>query len=195
MLEDELYHRKKEYIAYFQDIIHALSETDCDLLVEKWAQVDTSWMTIDTPFQPGHMMEYYEDKYRKAVSIEFDFRIDNPELFTSEVKHDIEYMYEGLWDEIERQGDFLESYYFSKHSIDQVQLHIGVPYFSYGSFLCGMYSAQVVPNDPEVSKEYGKKIFAFPSFILQGYRSSPKMKLDQETIHESLIKSHYDFLH
>jgi hypothetical protein len=33
------------------------------------------WMAIDTPFQPAHPIEYYEDKYRKAVSIELDFRI------------------------------------------------------------------------------------------------------------------------
>ena len=49
----------------------------------------------------------------------------------------------------------------------QVQLYLGVPYLSYGSFLCGMYSAQVVPNDPEVSKKRGKKIFAFPQFVLE----------------------------
>lgn len=57
-----------------------------------------------------------------------------------------------------------------------------------------MYSAQVVPNDSEVSKVYGKKIFAFPSFILQSYRAAPKMKLDSEMIHPDLLHKHYDFL-
>jgi len=104
-------------------------------------------------------------------------------------------MYEGFYDEIGRDNQYAEAYEFSKKSMEQVQLHLGVPYFSYGSFLCGMYSAQVVPNDTEVSKIHGKKIFAFPSFILQSYRSAPHMKLDYETIHEDLIEKHHNFLH
>ena len=192
--EDELYNRKNQYIAYFQDIVQALTEMNCNKLVERWSQVDAAWMKIDTPFQPGHMMECYEDKYRKAVSIEFDFRIDSPNLFESEVHRDICHMYESFWDEMGRENEFSDSYHFSKHSFEQVQLHIGVPYFSYGSFLCGMYSAQVVPNDTEVSKIHGKKIFAFPSFVLAGYKSSPRMKLETKTIDEALIQAHHDFL-
>lgn len=74
-IEDEVYEKKEAYLMYFHKLIEAWKETDTDRLVEKWAAVDTSWMSIDTPFQPGHIIEAYEDKYRKAVSIETDFRI------------------------------------------------------------------------------------------------------------------------
>lgn len=194
-LEDKTYGKKSAYIWYYQSVIEALSETECNNLVTRWAAVDTAWMDIDTPFQPAHPIEYYEDKYRKAVSIEIDFRIWNPDLFESTVGKDIEHMYEWFFDEIGREWEYKEAYEFSKTSMQQVQLHLGVPYFSYGSFLCGMYSAQVVPNDSEVSKVHGKKIFAFPSFILQSYRAAPKMKLDYETIDTELIQKHHDFLH
>jgi len=90
-------------------------------------------------------------------------------------------MYEDIFSEIGKE-EFGEAYEYSLHSLRQVQLHIGVPYFSYGSFLCGMYSAQVVPNDNEVSKAYGKKIFAFPEFVLESQRSQPFMQLDRETL-------------
>jgi hypothetical protein len=92
--EDEVYDKKDDFVAYYTSIYEALSETDTDILVEKWSQVDVKWMAIDTPFQPAHPIEAYEDKYRKAVSIEIDFRIVNPELFTSTVQSDVESMYE-----------------------------------------------------------------------------------------------------
>jgi len=190
-----MYDKKSAYIEYYRAFAAAMAETNTDSLVQKWSEVDTAWMAIDTPFQPAHPIEYYEDKYRKAVSIEVDFRIWNPELFESQVSADIEHMYEWFYDEIGRTWEYQEAYEFSKHSMQQVQLHLGVPYLSYGSFLCGMYSAQVVPNDAQVSKIHGKKIFAFPSFILQSYRSAPKMKLDAEVIHPELLKKHDDFLH
>jgi hypothetical protein len=76
----------------------------------------------------------------------------------------------------------------------QVQLHIGVPFLSYGSFLCGMYSAQVVPNDNEVSKIHGKKIFAFPEFVLETQRSLPFMQLDTETIDAQVLTQFRKFL-
>ena len=64
----------------------------------------------------------------------------------------------------------------------------------YGSFLCGSYSAQVVPNDDMVSKEYGKKIFAFPKFVHEAQRSAPRMKLDSECIDEEILTKYYAFL-
>lgn len=80
-------------------------------------------MAINTPVQPGHMMEYYEDKYRKAVAIEFDLRLDDPSLFTSTVSEDIEAMYETMYDEIGRDN-FPESYKYSLQNQKSVGLHI-----------------------------------------------------------------------
>jgi len=44
----------------------------------------------------------------------------------------------------------------------------------------GLFSAQVVPNDEIVSKEEGKKIFAFSDEILQTTRAKPFLKLSNE---------------
>lgn len=191
--EDEVFDRKTAYIAYFRAIRDAWKEQEVDKLVEKWSQVDIAWMAIDTPVQPGHPIEYYEDKYRRAVSIEFDMRLVDPSLFTSEVVADIENMYEGMYDEIGRDN-FPESYEFSKNNQKQVQLYIWAPVLVYGSFLCGAYSAQVVPNDDEVSKIHGKKIFAFPKYVLEAQRAAPKMKLDSTMISETILEKYRTFL-
>ena len=192
-IPDEVYGREDEYITYFEAIISAWEEVDPNSLVEKWTQVDIAWMTIDTPVQPGHLMEYYEDKYRKAVSIEFDLRLDDPLLFTSRVSNDIQAMYESMYDEIGREN-FPESYEYSLQNQKRAQLHIGAPVLQYGSFLCGAYSAQVVPNDDEVSKVHGKKIFAFPKFVLESKRMAPKMRLDEEIFSQQLLEKYGDFL-
>ena len=193
-IPDEVYGREDEYIAYFESIVLAWSEKNPNTLVEKWTQVDTLWMAIDTPIQPGHLMEYYEDKYRKAVSIEFDLRLDDPSLFKSRVAKDVEAMYESMYNEIGREN-FSESYEYSLQNQKRVQLHIWAPVLQYGSFLCGAYSAQVVPNDDEVSKVHGKKIFAFPKFVLESKRMAPKMQLDKEIFSEDLLEKYENFLH
>jgi len=191
--EDEVFDKKVAYIEYFKAIQDAWRQQDVNQLVAAWSEVDVKWMSIDTPVQPGHPIEYYEDKYRRAVSIEFDLRLVDPSLFTSEVASDIENMYEGMYDEIGREN-FPESYEFSKNNQKQVQLYIGAPVLAYGSFLCGAYSAQVVPNDDEVSKVHGKKIFAFPKYVLEAQRAAPKMKLDSSMISETILEKYRTFL-
>lgn len=193
MLEDEVFGRKQEYITYFRAIQTAWKERDVNELVEKWSQVDIAWMAIDTPVQPGHPIEYYEDKYRRAVSIEFDLRLSDPNLFESTVTKNIEHMYEAMYDEIGREN-FPESYHYSLNNQKKVQLHIGAPILAYGSFLCGSYSAQVVPNDDEVSKIFGKKIFAFPKFVLESQKNAPKMALDAKIIDSQILEKYYAFL-
>ncbi len=150
-------------------------------------------MDITSPIQPGHMIEYYEDKYRRAVSIESDIRIVDPSIPKSQVLRNIENMYEAFFDEIGREN-FSESYHYSLNNIGKVQLYIGAPVFMYGSFLCGSYSAQVVPNDDTVSSEFGKKIFAFPKFVHETQRTAPRMKLDSECIDEEILEKYYAFL-
>jgi len=192
-LEDDIFDRKNAYIEYFTAIKSSWEERDVNNLVARWSEVDVKWMAIDTPVQPGHPIEYYEDKYRRAVSIEFDMRLVDPSLFESRVAADIENMYEGMYDEIGRDN-FSESYEFSKNNQKQVQLYIWAPVLAYGSFLCWAYSAQVVPNDDEVSKVHGKKIFAFPKYVLEAQRSAPKMKLDSVMISDDILKKYWEFL-
>ena len=47
----------------------------------------------------SHPLEFYEDKYRKAVAPEWDLRILN-NVFDSVVESDIENMYENIFSEI-----------------------------------------------------------------------------------------------
>ncbi|NDK09334.1 invasion protein CiaB [Candidatus Gracilibacteria bacterium] len=188
-LEDEIYDRKSAYIRYFKATQKALTETNPNNCVKLWSEVDIAWMAIDTPIQPGHLMEYYDDAYRRSVAIEFDLRLSDPSLMESTVAKDVEHMYEAMFDEIGREN-FKESYEYSLKNQKQVQLYIGAPVLQYASFLTGAYSAQVVPNDGEVSKVFGKKIFAFPKYILEAQKSAPKMKLDYEMIDREIIKKH-----
>lgn len=192
-LEDEVYGKKDAYLQYLRSLRDAFAETDTSKLLERWTQVDRAWMEIDTPIQPGHMMEYYEDQYRQAVSIECDLRIDDPALFISSAQEDAQAMYESMYEEIGREN-FPKSYEYSLGNLQKAQLHIGNPVLQYGSFLCGAYSAQVVPNDDSVSYELGKKIFAFPKYVLQAQKSALRMQLETEFFSEDFLQDYRLFL-
>jgi hypothetical protein len=58
----------------------------------------------------------------------------------------------------------------------------------YGAEFNGLFSAQVVPNDEQVSAEYGKKIFAYADFVMESKKSKPIMKLGVEFMGEAFIK-------
>lgn len=184
-LEDEIYDSKQYYIDYLNSIKEALLETNTDLLVEKWSKVDEKWMDIKTPFQISHPLEFYEDKYRKAVAPEWDLRILNT-VFDSDVEESITSMYESFYDEIWREK-FKSSYEFSLANQKRVQLYLTSPVLYYSSELTWLFSAQVVPNDEVISKDFWKKIFAFPEMVLANKRSAPFMKLDSIIFEENLL--------
>lgn len=183
--KDEVYGQKKEHIEYLEALKEAFSETDTDQLVAKWAKVDEKWMDIHTPFQIVHPLEFYEDKYRKAVAPEWDLRIQNTKLFQSDIKDDVESMFLKMG-EITGIHPASDISTFSLSSLNRTQLYISSPLFYYGSQLGGLPSAQVVPNDTEVSKTHGKKIFSFAENILKQNRSRPRMKLQRLAIEKSL---------
>lgn len=187
-LEDEIYDAKQNYIDYLRAVKNAFLETDTNLLVEKWAQVDEAWMEIKTPFQISHPLEFYEDKYRKAVAPEWDLRIQNT-VFESDVEESILHMYETLYDEIWREK-YSSSYEFSKANFKRVQLYLTSPVLYYSSELTGLFSAQVVPNDEVITKAKWKKIFAFPEMVLENKRSDPFMKLDQVIFEENFLENY-----
>jgi hypothetical protein len=90
-------------------------------------------MQIKTPFQIGHPLEFYEDKYRKAVAPEWDLRILN-NVFESDVEESILNMYENIFDEIDREK-FKSSYEFSLANQKRVQLYLSSPVLYYSSEL------------------------------------------------------------
>ena len=179
-LEDEIYNQKQEWIAYFIALKEAFLHTNPDELVSLWADVDRSWMKITTPIQVGHPLEYYEDKYRKAVALEWDLRVINPQMQkSSDTKDNIKKM------AYELAGKFGEDAkrIIAKNlvQVDSAQLYIGQPALYYGAELNGLFSAQVVPNDEEVSSELGKKIFAYVDFVREGKISKPIMQISVNT--------------
>ncbi|QFR39526.1 invasion protein CiaB [Candidatus Gracilibacteria bacterium 28_42_T64] len=191
--EDDVYNKKSAYIKYFSALKNAFGETDCDNLIQQWRKVDETWMEIDTPFQIGHPLEFYEDLYRKSVAPEWDLRIVDTSLFESKVSSDVLKMYETLYDDIGR-CKYSDSYEYSLANQKRVQLYISTPVFYYGDKFNGLFSAQVVPNDEEVSKVSGKKIFAFPGFVLEKQRKAPVMKITTEIFEASFMESYKKFL-
>ena len=73
--------------------------------------------------------------------------------------------------------------------VDETQLYIGQPILYYAAEFNGLFSAQVVPNDEQVSAELGKKIFAYADFVMESKKSKPIMKLSVETMGEDFVKA------
>jgi len=185
--EDEVYGQKQEWIAYFAALKEAFAHTKTDELIKMWAEVDRRWMAITTPLQVGHPLEYYEDHYRKAVALEWDLRIVNPRLQEgSHTRNNIKFF---AYEMAQKFGkDALKTMSKNLLQVDQTQLYIGQPMLYYAAEFNGLFSAQVVPNDEQVSAELGKKIFAYADFVLESKKSKPIMKLSVEIMGEEFVK-------
>lgn len=192
ILQDDMYHKKDSYINYFNALKEAFEEQNSENLIKKWREVDRCWMQIDTPFQIGHPLEYYEDRYRHAVAPEWDLRISNPDkLFDERVESSIKKIFLSLSKELDATKDLVN---FVQDALNNVKIYNGLPALYYGADMNGLFSAQVVPNDEVVSKKFGKKIFAFGDKIIQSARSKPKMKLSYETFEENYLKEAREIL-
>jgi len=193
VLEDNEFNQKQEWINYFLAIKEAFLHTEVDNLVSLWADVDRAWMKITTPIQVGHPLEYYEDKYRKAVALEWDLRIVNPSLQnSSKTKNNIKKSALQMADDLEDNSKKV----IAKNliQVDNAQLYIGQPVLFYGAELNGLFSAQVVPNDEAVSAELGKKIFAYLDFVRESKKSKPVMQLAVDTFGKEFIKKQQDLI-
>ena len=194
-LEDDIYGAKWDYIKYIQSLITAFAEQRTNKLVHYWAQVDRAWMKIQTPIQIGHPLEYYEDHYRKAVALEWDIRLSNP-TYQKENKRasKLENMFNTIYNNIDTKQEKKEIYNFTLKSLKKVQLYLGRPALFFAAEFNGLFSAQVVPNDEKVSKEEGKKIFAFSDEILQGSRAKPFLALTSEILGQDFLSQDRKFL-
>lgn len=191
-LEDNIYNAKEYYINYLKAIKEAFLETNTNLLLEKWAKVDEAWMLIRTPFQIGHPLEFYEDKYRKAVAPEWDLRIQNA-IFESNIEKGVIKMHEYFYDEFWRDK-YQSSYKFSLDNTKRVQLYLSTPILYYSSEFTWLFSAQVVPNDEVISQAFWKKIFAYPKMILENKRKTPFMKIDSIIFDETFLSNYKNIL-
>ena len=192
-MEDEVYNQKSEWINYFINLSNALKNCDTNKSVEYWADVDRAWMRVTTPLQVGHPLEYYEDRYRKSVALEWDLRIVNPALQNSnKVSSMIKSFASKLSIDFGLKGEKL--YLRSLSQIEKTQLYIGRPFLYYGAELNGLFSAQVVPNDEKVSQEAGKKIFAYADFVRESKLHKPVMQLQYDVFGKEFIDKRRDLL-
>jgi hypothetical protein len=187
MEQDEVFNQKEAWISYFVALKRAFAGHQPKKLIGLWANVDRAWMRITTPLQVGHPLEYYEDHFRKAVALEWDLRIINPALqSTSMTRENIKYFSSKLAQELE--GEIDSTIKKNLLQVDETQLYIGQPMMYYGAELNGLFSAQVVPNDEQVSAEMGKKIFAYADFVMESKKAKPIMELSVETMGLEFIK-------
>jgi hypothetical protein len=194
-LDDDIYNQKWEHIQYLQALVVAFSERRTHKLVHYWAEVDRAWMKLTTPIQIGHPLEYYEDHFRKAVALEWDIRLSNPKALKDNKRDKIvKDMAYKIFANIKQDKSSQDIFEFANKSINKVQLYLGRPVLFFAAQFNGLFSAQVVPNDEIVSKEEGKKIFAFSDEILQAQRSKPFLKLSSEFLGQEFLKKDREFL-
>ncbi|CAA6801071.1 MAG: Campylobacter invasion antigen B (CiaB) [uncultured Sulfurovum sp.] len=180
MVDDKVFNQKAEWVTYLIAIKRAFAQPQPRKLIGYWADVDRAWMRITTPLQIGHPLEYYEDHFRKAVALEWDLRIVNPKLqSSSNTRENIKAFSSKLAEKIE--GEVEETISKNMNQVDETQLYIGQPVLYYAAELNGLFSAQVVPNDEQVSAELGKKIFAYADFVLESKKAKPMMQLSVDT--------------
>ena len=185
-MEDPDWDQKGFYIDYFKALDEAFGEEERSELIAKWAEVDRKWMKITTPIQIGHPLEYYEDHYKKAVALEWDVRVSNPEDKGAYVTYErIVNAFTRLFDQNAENDLHVKENVLS--NLKRVQLYIGRPALFYAAEFNGLFSAQVVPNDETVSREYGKKIFAFSDNILDSLRAKPFLKINQQVFGKAFM--------
>ncbi len=190
---DEIFGQKREWITYLVAIKKAFATTEPKKLIGYWANVDRAWMKITTPIQIGHPLEYYEDHFRKAVALEWDLRIVNPALHSgSKTRENIKNFSAKLAMEIE--GEVLPIIEKNATQVDETQLYIGQPILYYSAEFNGLFSAQVVPNDEQVSAEFGKKIFAYADFVMESKKAKPIMQLSVETMGLDFIQKQRELI-
>jgi hypothetical protein len=192
-MEDPDWEQKAFYIDYFKALDAAFGEEERSELIAKWADVDRKWMKITAPIQIGHPLEYYEDHYKKAVALEWDVRVSNPENKGAYETFDrILKMFIRLFDQNGAGALTVKENVLS--NLKRVQLYIGRPALFYAAEFNGLFSAQVVPNDEIVSQELGKKIFAFSDNILDSLRAKPFLKINQEVFGKEFMDAERELI-
>ena len=186
---DDVFHQKEEWINYFVALKKAFAGHQPKTLIGLWANVDRAWMKITTPLQVGHPLEYYEDHFRKAVALEWDLRIINPKLQSASTTRD---NIKKFSIKLAREIDGVDTIDKNIEQVDKTQLYIGQPMLYYGAEFNGLFSAQVVPNDEQVSTELGKKIFAYADFVMESKKAKPIMQLSVDFMGLDFVQKQRD---
>lgn len=173
-------------INYFEKLKIAFATKENDKVLQNWQDAEKAWMDVKSPLQIGHPLEYYEDNLTRAVAPEWDIRLKDDSDFDEEnFKSNIKNSFLHFYEKIKCKNENLKSCVLS--NIDKTQIYISSPMIFYGADLNGLFSAQVVPNDEIVSKECGKKIFAFLNFVYENAKARPFMKLSKMIFSQSFL--------
>ncbi len=196
--------QKGSYLRYLKALQQALLQKDTKELLESWREVDRCWMQITSPLQIGHPLEYYEDHFRRAVAPEWDLRIariyEGQDLLTGVPncgisKESFLRFYQELSSQMPKTAFKSEIDVCVEESLKKTQSYGGMPLLFYGAELNGLFSAQVVPNDENVSAKYGKKIFYFPDRVRELSCAKPFMLLSSKTFSQDFLDFNRELLY
>lgn len=176
----------KKYLVYIKKLKKALLQTNNDKVISSWQEAELAWLKVKSPLQLGHPLEYYEDKFTKAVAPEWDLRLNEESIIKPEFciqKH--RNCFENIFNSLNLNDKKLKNEVLS--NINKTQLYICSPMLYYGAELNGLFSAQVVPNDETVSNKGGKKIFAFINFVYENSKKAPFMQISSEIFDKNFL--------
>lgn len=176
----------ESYITYLNALKIAFAQRQNDKVIPAWQDAERAWMNTKGDIQIGHPLEYYEDAYTHAVALEWDIRlVDDLSINEAKFKNDIKESFDQIYASLDVQNSNMKKLVYS--NIDKTQLYISNPMVYYGAQFNGLFSAQVVPNDEIVSKECGKKIFAFVNFVYESTKAKPFMRLASEIFSKDFL--------
>lgn len=193
-LEDPDLDEKAAWLGWLGALTAAFNETDRSQTLLRWREVDAAWMAIGGPIQPGHPLEYYEDAYRRAVAPEWDVRLALPGSPGTARKAAVGAMAQNLFAALNQPAG-KKAVDHAANSLEKTRLFVGRPLLYYGALLDGLFSAQVVPNDEQVSLACGKKIFAFADAVLQTAQMRPAMRLEEEIFDAAFLSRYRTLVH
>lgn len=176
----------ESYVIYLTKLKNAFLQTDNDLVIASWQDAERAWMDTKGKIQIGHPLEYYEDAYTHAVALEWDIRlVDDLSIDETKFKNSIKESFDEIYSKTGVKNQNMVNLVHS--NIDKTQLYISGPMVYYAAEFNGLFSAQVVPNDEIVSRECGKKIFAFVNFVYESTKAKPFMKLASEIFDKNFL--------
>ncbi|MDL0088465.1 invasion protein CiaB [Campylobacter gastrosuis] len=177
---------EQSYVNYFKNLSLAFSERENKKVIAAWQDAERAWMSVRDKLQPAHPLEYYEDAYTHAVALEWDVRlVDEGGIDENEFKNSVKNSFLEIFNRLNLSDESLKNQVLS--NINRTQLYVSVPLLFYGAELNGLFSAQVVPNDEQVSSELGKKIFAFVNYVYENTKAKPFMKLSSEILPKEFL--------
>lgn len=175
---------ERDYANYFEAVKEAFLLRELDGLIPAWQAAERAWMKVTSPLQVAHPLEYYEDAFTNAVALEWDARLSSGAK-TQDFAAQMGVVFNQICQKLGVTGSVAEA---SNSNLTKTQLYICNPVLFYGAEFDGLFSAQVVPNDEMISKECGKKIFAFVDYVYQNALLKPKMRLAGEVFEEWFLE-------